>query len=99
MLVGGVFVAVDSTLGAVSCWSRRRDDWFDPKQRRKNCPSMGERQSRFAGFLGVEDWTPRNETLLDAVVKQANTITHLWLVACDANMCPEDFENGLWFRK
>ena len=35
-----------------------------------------------------EVWTPRNEALHAAVVKQANTTRHPWLVACDANMCP-----------
>ena len=24
---------------------------------------------------------------------------HPWLIACDANMCPEDFEKSLWFHK
>ena len=34
---------------------------------------------------------PRNEALFEAVVKRARTTRHVWLVACDANMCPEDF--------
>ena len=27
------------------------------------------------------------------------TTKHPWLIACDANMSPEDFEKSLWFRK
>ena len=49
---GGVFLAVDSNMGAV-VGGGRRGDWFDPRQRRKNCPSMGERQRMFAIFLGL----------------------------------------------
>ena len=46
-----------------------------------------------------EGWTPRNDALLEAVSKQAKTTRHWWLVACDANMCPEEFENSVWFQK
>ena len=35
---------------------------------------------------------------MEAVVKQARTTRHAWLIACDANMCPEDFEKSLWFQ-
>ena len=41
-------------------------------------------------FWHSEGWTPRNEALMDAEVKQARTTRHPWLIACDANMCPED---------
>ena len=56
---------------------------------------MGERQRRIACLLGVLlalSWTPRNEALPKAVLKQARTTRHPWLMACDANMCVEDFE-------
>ena len=43
-------------------------------------------------FWHSEEWTPRNEALLEAVLKQARTTRHPWLIACDANMCPGDFE-------
>ena len=33
------------------------------------------------------------------VVKQAKSTRHPWLIACDANMCPEDFEKSLWFQR
>ena len=43
-------------------------------------------------FWHSEGWTPRNEALLEAVLKQARTTRHPWFIACDANTCPEDFE-------
>ena len=45
-----------------------------------------------------EGWTPRNEALMEAVVKQARTAWHPWLIACDANVCPEDFKKSLLFK-
>ena len=64
---------------------------------------MGECQRRIA-CLSVLFWhseckTPRNDALLEAVLKQARTTRHPWLVTCDANMCPEDFEKSLWFQR
>ena len=50
-------------------------------------------------FWDSEGWTPRNEALLEAVVKIARATKHPWLIACDAIMSPEDFEKSLWFRK
>ena len=50
-------------------------------------------------FWHSEGWTPRNEAVLEAVLKQANTIRLPWLVACDANVCPEDFEKSLWIQR
>ena len=52
-----------------------------------------------AYFWHTEGWTPRNEAILEAVLTRARATKHLWLVACDANMSPADFENSLWFRK
>ena len=46
-----------------------------------------------------EGWTPRNEALMEAVVKQARTTRHRWLVACDANMDPDDFKESLWCKE
>ena len=31
-------------------------------------------------------------------MKQAKVTRHPWLIVCDANMCPEDFERSLWFQ-
>ena len=49
-------------------------------------------------FWHSEGWTPRNDALLEAVLKQTRATRHPWLIACGANMCPEDFEKSLWFR-
>ena len=43
--------------------------------------------------------TPRNETLLEAVLKRARVTRRPWRMACDANMCPEDFKKSLWYEK
>ena len=50
-------------------------------------------------FWHSEGWTPRNEVLLEAVLKQTSTTSHPWLTACDASMCPGDFEKRLWFQR
>ena len=42
---------------------------------------------------------PKNETVLEAVLKRARATKHPWLIACDADMSPEDFETSLCFRK
>ena len=39
--------------------------------------------------------TPRNEALHEEVAKQAKVTKHPWLIACDATLCPEDFEKSL----
>ena len=43
-------------------------------------------------FWHSEEWSSRNEALLEAVLKRTRTTKHPWLIACDANMSPEDFE-------
>ena len=43
-------------------------------------------------------WTSRNAASLEAVLKHAKVTRHLWLIACDANMCPEDYGNSFWFQ-
>ena len=47
-------------------------------------------------FWHSEGWTPRNEALMVAVVKQTRTARHPWLVACDANKNLVDFKKSLW---
>ena len=63
---------------------------------------MGECQRNYAGFAAYfshsEGWTPRNEALMEAVVKQASTTRHPWLVAGDSNMNPEDFRKSLCYK-
>ena len=49
-------------------------------------------------FWHSEDWTARNEALLEAVLKRARVTRHPWLMACDANMSPAEFEKSLWFQ-
>ena len=38
--------------------------------------------------------TPRNEASMEAMVEQARTTRHPWLIDSGASMSPEDFENG-----
>ena len=52
----------------------------------------------FVYFWHSEGWTPRNEASVEAVVKQARTTKHPWLIAGDANMSPKDFENVCGFK-
>ena len=52
-----------------------------------------------AHFWHTEDCPPRNDAVRAAVLKRARTTKHPWLIACDANMSPQDFEKSLWFRK
>ena len=66
-------------------------------------PKRGYMSEEVCGFLKnffrhSEGWTPRNEALMEAVVKQMRTTTLSWLIACDANMCPEDFKKSLCFK-
>ena len=64
---------------------------------------MGGCQRKYARFCRVfltsrKLGTPRNEALMEAVVKQVRTTKHPWLSACDANVCPENFKKSLWFN-
>ena len=45
-------------------------------------------------FWHSEGWTPRKEALLEAVLKRARVTRHSWLVACDADMNPAEFEKN-----
>ena len=68
---GGVFVAVDSNLGAV----------VGGKEGAVNV--RGDVRILAAYFWHTEGFTPRNEALLEAVLKRAGVTEHPWLVACD----------------
>ena len=63
---------------------------------------MSECARRYASLvrilLALGGWTPRNEALMEIVVKHVRTNRHSWLIACDANMCPEDSKKSLRFR-
>ena len=52
-----------------------------------------------AYFWHTEGWTPRNEAILEVVLKRARVTKHLCLLACDADKSPVDFEKSLWFRQ
>ena len=52
-----------------------------------------------AFFWHTEGWSPRNEAILEAVLKRARTTKHPRLIACDANMSPKNFEKSILFRK
>ena len=87
-------MAFGSSLGL---WLTRKKEpaW----KRRNHRPNMGDEcQERFAIFAVYawrpDWWTPRNEALVDAVVKQARTTRHPWLVACDANMDSKKFRRN-----
>ena len=89
---GGVFVAVDNNLGAVvgAEEGAMAQAWVNVR---------GGLRIFSVYFWHSEGWAPRNEALLEAVLKQASTTRHPWLTACEANMCPEDFEKSLWFQR
>ena len=99
---GGVFVAVDSNLGA------------DVGEKEGAVTSIPGNEGRIAQvwvnvrggvrmfaayFWHTEGWISRNEAVLEAVLKRARATKHPWLVACDADMSPVGFEKSLWFRK
>ena len=89
---GGVFVAADSNLGAVVGVERSQ-------AMKEESPKLGSVCPFRCISCTSEGWTPRSEALLEAVLKQARTTRHPWLIACDANMCPEDFEKSLRFQR
>ena len=94
----GVFVAVDSNLGAVVGAEEEAIASIPGNEGR-----IAQAWVNVRGGLRVfsvyfwhsEGWTPMNEALLEAVMKQAKVTRHPWLVAGDANMSPDDFENSL----
>ena len=86
---GGVFVAFESNLRAVVGAEEGAVVSISGDEGRI-APAQVNARGRlhvFSVYLWhSEGWTPRNEELLEAVVKQAKTTRHSWLVACDANM-------------
>ena len=94
---GGVFVAIDSNLGAVVGAEEGAIEaipengliaqaWVNVR---------GGLRIFTVDFWHSEGWTSRNEAILEALLKRARTTKHPWLIACDANMSPEDFEESL----
>ena len=80
---GGVFIAVDSNMGAVVGAEDGTIDSITGNEER-----IAQAWVNVRGGLRVfsvffwhsEGWTPRNEALLEAVVKQAQPTRHQWLV-------------------
>ena len=99
---GGVLVAVDRYLGAV-VGAEKGAVVSNPGNEGRIAQSWvnvrGGLRVFSVYFWHSEDWTPRNEALLEAVLKQARTTRHSCLTACDANMCLEDFDKSFWFQK
>ena len=99
---GGVLVAIDSNLGAVVGAEEGAIESIPGNERRNAQARVNVRGGLrifSVYYWHSEGWTSRNEALLEAVLKRTRTTKHAWLIACDANMCPEDFERSLWFRK
>ena len=86
---GGVFEAVDSNLGAVVGVKEGAIDSIPGNEGR-----IAQAWVHVRGGLRVfsvyfwlsQGWFPRNEALLEAVLKRARITKHPWLVACDGNM-------------
>ena len=99
---GGVLIAIDSNLGAVVGAEEGTIESIPGNE-----GGIAQTWVNVRGGLRVflvyfwhsEGWTPRREAILEAVLKRAGTTKHPWLIACDADMSPEDFEKSLWFRK
>ena len=88
---GGVLVAIDRNLGAVVGAEEGAIESIPGNEESPRHGCMGCASSRLY-FWHSEGWTPRNEAITEAVLKGARTTKHPWLMACDTNMSPEDFE-------
>ena len=97
----GVFVAVDSNLGAVVGAEEGTIESIPGNEGRIAQAWVNVRGGLriFSVYFWHSEGYVENEVLLEAVLKRARTTKHPWLTACDANMSPEDFEKSLWFRK
>ena len=100
---GGVFVAIDSNLGAVDRQRRRSGHFYSMKMKGKS-PKHGSISEEVCATLpyisGIrKDGRRETNALTEAAVKQARTTRHPWLVACDGNMNPEDFKKSLRAQK
>ena len=86
------FVPVDSNLGAV-VGEKRRSSYVNPRRIAQVWVEVRGGMRMFAAyFWHTEGWTPRHEAILEAVLERARATKHSWLVACDADMSPVDFE-------
>ena len=100
---GGVFCYSGQLLWEQLLAKKKKEQLSQFEATREELPKAWSTCARrCACFLSITSgtrkvWTPRNEALMEEVIKQARTIRHPWLIACDANMCPEDVEKSLWF--
>ena len=92
---GGVFIAVDSNLGAV-VGEEEGTVASIPGNEGRSTQAWVDVQGGIRVFSVYlwhsEGWTLRNEALLEAVLNRARVTKHSWLVACDANTSPAEFE-------
>ena len=99
---GGICVAIDSNLRAVVGTEEGAIESIPGSERRIALAWVNVRGGLriFSVYIWhPEGWTSRTEVLLEAVLKRTRTTRHPWLIACDANMCPEDFEKYLLVPK
>ena len=86
-----------------SCWRERRSSCVHPRKEGRIAQvwvhARGGMRLFAAYFWHTEAWFPRDKAILEAVLKRTRATKHPWLIACDANMSPENFERSLWFRK
>ena len=86
---GGVFVAVGSNLGAVVGKKEGTVMSIPGNEGRSAKVWVNVRGGMLmsaAYFWHTDGWSPRNEAILEAVLKRARTTKHPWLMTCDANM-------------
>ena len=83
-----------------SCRREGRSSCITP--RKVECPGLGECAWRYENFCSIllahGRMDSKSEAIVEAV-KRARATKHQWLVACDANMSPVDFETSPWLRK
>ena len=99
---GGVFMAIDSNLGAVVGAEEGAIEsipGYKGRIAQARVNVRGGLRIFFVYFWHSEGWTPRNEAIVGAVLKRARATKHSWLIARDANMSPVEFEKSHWFRK
>ena len=85
----GVFVATENGLEVVVVLEEGAVVFIHGNEGRIARPSLGKCQRWVAGLCRVHlalGRTPRNEAPMEAVVKQARTSRHPWLISCDTNM-------------
>ena len=99
---GGVFVAVDSNLEAFVGAEEGAVESIPGNEGRLAQAWVNVREGMrvfSVYFCHSEVWTPSNEALLEAVVKQVRATRHPWLVACDANMRAQKTEKACGFKE